>query len=207
MTPGCSGGASVWISTPACTPSVAASTPNAGGDIATKPGMPKRNSPPMGCSPIGSDSVIAIGHPSRPQPDAAGGIPTVAGHRRAVSPLAARGAIPTGQRRSLRNPRRRHRTGTESRARSTSRSGGCDTARRCPRTDSRSWAPKRQRPKRSHGGDRGGGRGPDGAVQSRRERRCDSGGTRDSVGAAFHRCPRRRLLPDHRRKAVARDGR
>ena len=87
------------------------------------------------------------GHPSGPQPDAAGRLSAFGGDRGAVQragrpahaccPPATTAAKPTSSS-PIPIP--------ASAGRSTSRSGGCATARRCRRTASRSSAPTRPRP-------------------------------------------------------------
>ncbi len=149
------------------------------------------------------------GHPSGPQPDAAGRLSAVAGDRGAVRPMVARRTAAARQRRPQRNPRRHHRSGPTARSgRSTSRSGGCATAPRCPPTASRSSAPTRPP------------RAPASSRPSKPPTSCFLAPSNPvvSIGAilavpgirgALRSTTARghRLLPHHRRKAVARHGR
>ncbi len=149
------------------------------------------------------------GDPSGAQPDAARRLSAVAGDRGAVRPVAARRAAAARQRRPLRNTRRHHRSRpTTVGARSTSRSGGSATARSCRRTASPSSAPKRPMPTTE-------------VTEAIAEADVVLVAPSNPVvsvgailavpgirgGAAVHRRPGRRLLADHRWKAVARHGR
>ncbi len=180
------------------------------GATATKPGTPKRNSPRYGVQPdwFGLGDRDLATHLVRTQM-LQRRLPAVAGHRGVVRPVATGRAVAARQRRPVRDPRGDHRSG-----------------RRQPAGDPlpgvvgalpRPGAHAQLRVCRRRKGQR--------RTRSRRRRSptptssCWRRPTRWSASAPSWRCPAsaaalrvdhrpgRRLLPDHRRKAVARHGR
>ena len=208
-TSGCTGCGSAPTWTPACTPSAAG--------IDTERGWGRAERDLVGQGGAGRlrrrpDVVRARRpghrHPPRAHPDAAGGLPAVAGHRGAVRPLAAGRRLMPSQRRPGRDPRRGRRPGVR-RASAGHPLPGVVGQHRAPLPAPSFASVGRERPRlpgrarRDRRRRRRAGR----AVEPGGEHRHDPRRARDAGRALRNDRAGRRGVADHRRASRARDGR